>query len=59
MNQEETDLPEDEEQQPTNDFKNKSINGKSIVAKMQLNFFRECLINHFDIRYKMKTINMD
>ena len=55
-NQKETDLPEDEDPQPTTGFKKYTINGKRIVAKMPLNLFREYLINHFDIRYKMKTI---
>ena len=33
-----------------------TINGKRIVANMPLNIFRDCLINHFDIRFQMKTI---
>ena len=30
--------------------------GKRIVAKMPLGLFRHCLINQFDIRFHMKTI---
>ena len=33
-----------------------SSNGKRIVSRMPLSLFRQCLINHFDIRYKKNDI---
>ena len=37
-------------------FKEYTINGKRVVNKMPLDLFRQCLINHFDIRFKMNSI---
>ena len=37
-------------------FDDFTINGKRIVSKMPLSLFRQCLINHFDIRFKMNSI---
>ena len=33
-----------------------TVNGKRIVSKMPLALFRKCLIEHFDIRFKMNDI---
>ena len=30
--------------------------GERIVAKMPLNMFRQCLANHFDIRFKRNDV---
>ena len=54
MSQEGAGMPEDENLEPTNDFLKNATNGKTIVAKMQMSLFRECLINQFDIVFKMK-----
>ena len=37
-------------------FKEYTINGNRVVNKMPLDLFRQCLINHFDIRFKMNSI---
>ena len=37
-------------------FKEFTENGKRVVRKMPLDLFRQCLINHFDIRFKTKSI---
>ena len=55
-NQNEADIATDSNPESINDFDKYSINGKIIVAKMPLKLFRQCLINHFDIRYKMNII---
>ena len=33
-----------------------TVNGKRIVSKMPLKLFRQCLIEHFDIRFKSNSI---
>ena len=37
-------------------FKEFTENGKRVVRKMPLDLFRQCLINHFDIRFKTNSI---
>ena len=38
------------------DWSKYSTNGKRIVSKIPFEIFRECLIQHFDIRFKQKSI---
>ena len=33
-----------------------TVNGNRIVSKMPLSLFRKCLLEHFDIRFKMNDI---
>ena len=33
-----------------------TVDGKRVVSKMPLSLFQNCLVNHFDIRFKHKTI---
>ena len=33
-----------------------TVNNHRIVHKMPLGLFKQCLVNHFDIRYKMQDI---
>ena len=51
-----TETPDVVNSETTDSYEKYTINGKRIVAKMPLNVFRNCLINHFDIRFKMNTI---
>ena len=37
-------------------FDEYTIHGKRIVRKMTLALFRQCLINHFDIRFQNNSI---
>ena len=32
------------------------VNGNRVVNKMPLDLFRQCLINHFDIRFKLNSV---
>ena len=38
------------------DFKKYTCGNKRIVSKMPLSLFQQCLVNHFDIRFKQKSI---
>ena len=37
-------------------FDEYTVNGKRVVAKMPLNVFQNCLVKHFDIRFKQNDI---
>ena len=37
-------------------FTKYTFNGKRIVSKMSLSLFQNCLVNHFDIRFKQNDI---
>ena len=38
------------------DFRKYTSGNKRIVSKMPLSLFQQCLVNHFDIRFKQKSI---
>ena len=38
------------------DFKKYTSENKRIVSQMPLSLFQQCLVNHFDIRFKQKSI---
>ena len=37
-------------------FKKYTVGNRRIVSKMPLSLFQQCLVNHFDIRFKQNTI---
>ena len=43
-----------EESRPTRCFKKHTVDGKRILRKMPLKLFQERLVEHFDIRFKVK-----